>query len=185
MPLLQLLGLLQVPLLHLLLHVATVVPLLRLLTLSFLFLLELQVLLVLLVDQLLLLLQILRIQLGIAGVGWRDLVRLEFAGARRRPFVRNRLLARVAVVGSRLARIATRHVGRDMIRRSCFSCGNNTLAAELSGPGRRSDRWLFPDSAKRALPDSPAQLECAAVVRQRAACAVAAGPFLPAVSAVL
>lgn len=46
MPLLQLPGLLQVPLLHLLLHVATVVPLLRLLTLSFLFLLELQVLLV-------------------------------------------------------------------------------------------------------------------------------------------
>jgi hypothetical protein len=61
---------------------------------------------------------------------------------RRSPFVWSRLRARVAVVGSQLACIAIRHVGRDVIRRSCFSCVDNTEAAELSGPGRRSDRWL-------------------------------------------
>lgn len=99
-------------------------------------------LLVLLVDQLLLLILILFIQLGIAGVGGRDLVRLKLAGVRRRPFVRSRLLARLAVIGSQLARIATRHVRRHMIRRSCFSCRDNPLAAKLAGPGSRSDRWL-------------------------------------------
>ena len=113
-PLLHPHCLLLMPLFHLLSLLLAVVPLLGLLVLPCLLLRQLLVLCVLSVDQILLFLLVSLIKLAIAGVCRSHLVLLKLGGVR----------------------------WRRMIRRSRFPCGDDTLAAEVSWPGGRSNRWL-------------------------------------------
>src|ERR1700761_108655 len=113
----HLLSLLLVALLHLLL-LRFVCSLLRgSLMLSFLFLLKLLVFLILFCDQLVLLLLILLIEFGVAGVWWpRRLVRLNLA----------------CVIEVRRLSCCVGAIGWWMIGRSCFVSGDDVMAAELS-----------------------------------------------------
>lgn len=134
MALLEVLGLLLMPLLHLLLSLLVPVPLLGSLVFPLLAHFELLMFLVLLIDQLLLLLLVLLIEPRIPCIGGRHLMRLELAGMTGVGSARLLAIASLRSVRPRgRAHIVVRGVGWSVVRCPRFPGGDNVSAPEFPG----------------------------------------------------
>src|SRR5579862_195631 len=131
--LLHLLGLLRVTLFHLLFLRVVVVLCRRLLMFFFLLLLQLLVVLLLLGCQLVLLLLILSISRGVAGIGCRHRVRLQLAGVSSIIFC-----ARTTAV-LRLSPVLACRIGRSRLVFAPCRPGRYSVGFEVGGSCRRRD----------------------------------------------